>query len=112
MKRGTKRDAVLRDDRKVVLTVGSFVFMAFPFCTAPVSEAVFYARPTPVCRAQLFTTQALLNFFNPYWYALTNIRDPSRIVAAAPVASRNARMPVEAEGCVGHGAGGPVHLPD
>ena len=41
MKRGTERNAVLRDNRKVVSSIDSFVFLIFSFFAASVSEAVF-----------------------------------------------------------------------
>ncbi|UOQ72804.1 hypothetical protein [Hymenobacter cellulosilyticus] len=41
MERGTFRKSVLRDDRKVVAPVDSFIFLVFAPFTAPVSEAVF-----------------------------------------------------------------------
>ena len=51
MKRGTERNAVLRDDRKVISTVVSsnniFVFPAFLAPTASVFEAVFLCPGYP-----------------------------------------------------------------
>lgn len=41
MKRGTCLEAVLRDNRKVVSSIDSFVFLVFSLFAAPVPEAVF-----------------------------------------------------------------------
>lgn len=66
MKCGTGFDAVLRDNRKVVSSIDSFVFSVFSLFAALVSEAVFLCPsnsygPAPTDHLRLFWPSSLIS---------------------------------------------------